>query len=247
MAKSNGSGSNGSGQGSPTRYFRQDDRPQEDIDAEAAVVGPLAEDMRVLAELSVVSEVDADAVGRAREHLEAARAILAEKTLEGPYGVRYSLDGRQRSWGNAAMGLRNPIAPPLAFEHADDANGTVRTDFYLRRGYEGPPGLTHGGISALILDQVLGYTATINGSPGMTGTLTIRYRAPTPLGNLHAEARVDRVEGIKAFVVGHIADGDTVCVEAEGIFILPRWARERIETDASAATESPAGERSGRR
>ncbi|WP_182347097.1 PaaI family thioesterase [Tomitella gaofuii] len=229
---------NSEGGHSPLRFFRQDDRSQEQIDAEAAVVGPLADDLRVLNELSVVSEVDAEAVGRAREHLEAARAILAETTLDGPYGVRFTTDGRQRSWGNAAVGLRNPIAPPLEFVKGDD--GTVSADFFLRRGYEGPPGLTHGGISALILDQVLGYTATVNGCPGMTGTLTLRYRNPTPLGSLHAEARVDRIEGIKAFVVGHISDGDVVCVEAEGIFILPRWARERMAAEASAVTEAPA-------
>ncbi|GAA4804112.1 PaaI family thioesterase [Tomitella cavernea] len=233
MTKANGPGGH-----SPLRFFRQDDRSQEQIDAEAAVVGPLAEDLRVLNELSVVSEVDAEAVGRVREHLEAARAILAERTLDVPYGMHFATDVHQRSWGNAAVGLRNPIAPPLECAHDDD--GTVHADVFLHRGYEGPPGLTHGGISALILDQVLGYTAAVNGCPGMTGTLTLRYRNPTPLGALHAEARVDRIEGIKAFVVGHISDGETVCVEAEGVFILPRWARERMAAEASAVTEAPA-------
>ncbi len=220
--------------------FRRDTRSAEEVEAEAALMGPLAEDLRVLNELSVVTEVGADDVARAREHLEAARALLAAKTLDGSYGTRFTDDGRQRSWGNAAMGLRNPIAVPLHFVKDDD--GTVRSDYFLRRGYEGPPGLTHGGVSALILDQLLGYTAAVNGAPGMTGTLTIRYRNPTPLGRLHAEARVDRIEGIKGYVTGRISAGDTVCVEAEGVFILPRWARAMMDDDAgtaTAATESP--------
>ena len=36
---------------------------------------------------------------------------------------------------------------------------------------------------------------------------------------------MDRVEGIKTYAVGHIADAEGICVEAEGVFILPRWAR----------------------
>ena len=30
-----------------------------------------------------------------------------------------------------------------------------------------------------------------------------------------------------AFPAGHLADEEGVTVEAEGVFILPRWARER--------------------
>ena len=37
------------------------------------------------------------------------------------------------------------------------------------------------------------------------------------------------VEGYKTTVKGHLQDGDgNVTVEAEGLFILPRWARELI-------------------
>jgi hypothetical protein len=40
----------------------------------------------------------------------------------------------------------------------------------------------HGGVSAMILDQMLGEAAGAGGKPGMTGTLTLRYRQATPLG-----------------------------------------------------------------
>ena len=53
-----------------------------------------------------------------------------------------------------------------------------------------------------MLDQLLGEAAGAGRKPGMTGTLTVRYRRPTPLGALRGEARIDRVEGIKTFVVG---------------------------------------------
>ena len=71
----------------------------------------------------------------------------------------------------------------------------------------------------------------------MTGTLTVRYRRPTPLGDLHGEAHIDRVEGVKTFVVGHLADAGGVTVEAEGVFILPRWARRPDADDEPARFE----------
>ena len=37
------------------------------------------------------------------------------------------------------------------------------------------------------------------------------------------------MEGIKTFAVGSISDAEGVTVEAEGVFILPKWAREAIE------------------
>ena len=46
------------------------------------------------------------------------------------------------------------------------------------------------------------------------------------LGNLHAEARIDRTEGVKAFAVGHLADEEGITVHAEGVFIQPKWARD---------------------
>ena len=65
--------------------------------------------------------------------------------------------------------------------------------------------------------------------PSFTGTLTLRFRRATPLGPLRAEAHIDRIEGVKTFVVGTLSDGDGVTVEAEGVFILPAWAREATE------------------
>ena len=68
----------------------------------------------------------------------------------------------------------------------------------------------------------------------MTGTLTLRYLRPTPLGDCSARAWVDRVEGVKTIVKGefHRADGTTT-VEAEGIFVMPggrasRWPQEGL-------------------
>ena len=80
---------------------------------------------------------------------------------------------------------------------------------------------------ALILDHILGATAHKPGHPAYTGTLSLRYVRGTRLGELHAEARVVRLDGVKTFAVGHIADSEGVTVEAEGVFITQGTARRK--------------------
>ncbi|ORL32573.1 thioesterase [Prescottella equi] len=211
-----------------------EDLTDEEIAREAEFYGDLTGSVRDLVELALSTESDDDDIRQAREHLEAAKALLSKRTRPQPYGVRWNAAGNRRAWGNAVVGLRNAVAPPLRIQREPD--GRVWADVELGMQYEGPAGLTHGGISALLLDQVLGEAAEHGGAPGMTGTLTLRYRKPTPLGKLHLEACVDRIEGVKTFVTGHLAGPDGVCVEAEGVFILPRWARA---VDGSSALPVP--------
>jgi acyl-coenzyme A thioesterase PaaI-like protein len=85
----------------------------------------------------------------------------------------------------------------------------------------------HGGVSALVLDHILGEAASAGMTkPNFTGTISCRYLRGTPLGALRAEAYIDRVEGVKTFARGFISDADGHTVEAEGVFIRPVWARD---------------------
>jgi acyl-coenzyme A thioesterase PaaI-like protein len=121
------------------------------------------------------------------------------------------------------IGRANPIAPPVAMrEEAGRVVGTVR----FGSAYEGPPGCVHGGWVAAAFDELLGFAQSLTGQGGMTGTLTIRYRKPTPLHTeLRLAARVDRVEGRKIFASGEIHAGELLTAEAEGIFISVDRAR----------------------
>jgi len=207
--------------------YVHEELPPEEISRQEGLYGPLAQAVRELADASIRTEADDETIRAAREEIEAITERLRVRQLDGAYGIRFNSDGTGRPWGNAVVGLRNPIAPPLEIKR--DPAGKAWADFHLGAAYEGPPGLVHGGVAALVLDQLLGEAAGAGGKPGMTGTLTLRYRRGTPLGDLHAEAAIDRVEGIKTFAVGSISDHDGVTVEAEGVFILPRWAREAME------------------
>jgi acyl-coenzyme A thioesterase PaaI-like protein len=206
--------------------YVHDEIGPDELARQEALYGPLAQAVRELADTVIRTEVAEETVREAQVEVEAITKRLREQMMESSYGIRYNADGHARAWGNAVVGLRNPVAPPLSIERSPD--GRAWTNFHLGAAYEGPPHLVHGGVAALILDLILGEAAGAGGKPGMTGTLTLRYRRGTPLGDLRAEAHIDRVEGIKTFAVGHISDAEGVTVEAEGVFILPKWAREEL-------------------
>jgi acyl-coenzyme A thioesterase PaaI-like protein len=200
------------------------DLTSQDVDRMRAVYQPLAESVRDLLDATIRTEVDADEVAAIKAEIDAATARLRAKQIDGAFGVRYTTGGDRMAWGNPVVGIRNPIAPPLEINR--DETGAIYADFVVGAPYEGPPGHVHGGISALVLDHVLGEAASDGIMPRFTGTITLRYLRTTRLGRLHAEARIDRTDGVKTYVVGHLADEEGITVEAEGVFITPRWARD---------------------
>ena len=200
------------------------DVSSEELERRRAIYEPLTRSVRALIDATIRTEVDADAVAAATAEIDAATERLRSRQMDGAYGVKFNAAGRGTAWGNAVIGVRNPIAPPVVVEN--DETGKVWADFVLGAAYEGPPGHVHGGVCALILDHVLGEAASGGlTKPSFTGTISCRYLRATPLGSLHVEAAVERTEGVKTFAAGHLADPDGVTVEAEGVFIVPKWAR----------------------
>jgi thioesterase superfamily protein len=192
----------------------------------AGVYGPLTDSVRELIEATIRTEADKDAIQAAQIAIQAATDALRSRQRDETKVVRYAVGGRPVVWSNAVIGLRNPIAPPLTIHHDDDGT-RCWSEFTLNTAYEGPPGLVHGGVCALVLDHVLGEAASEGlTKPLFTGTLTVRFVRGTPLGRLRADAAVERTEGVKSFVSGHLSDADGITVEAEGIFIKPAWARD---------------------
>jgi acyl-coenzyme A thioesterase PaaI-like protein len=204
--------------------FTLEDLSAEDVERLRHIYGPLTESVRELIDATIRTAVDADTVAIAKAQIDAATAALRSNQLDGPFGVRFTAHGDRMPWGNAVIGLRNPIAPPLQIHHRDD--GGVFADFTLGAAYEGPPGHVHGGVAALILDHALGESASPAISPRLTGTISMRYLRPTPLGALHVEAAIVRTEGVKTYAAGIISDAEGPTVQAEGVFIRPKWARD---------------------
>lgn len=189
-----------------------------------ALYEPLTNAVRDLVDASIRSGVADDSIGRATAAIEAVTETLRREQRDGPQAMRHAETGRPVVWANPVVGLRNALAPPLVINHESD--GTCWSEFTLGAAYEGPTGWVHGGICALVLDHILGEVASggLN-KPLYTGTITCRYVRGTPLGELRADAFVERTEGVKTFARGRLSDADGVTVEAEGVFIMPAWAR----------------------
>lgn len=196
----------------------------EEFDRLEDLYRPLAQAVRDLIDATVRTSADEATIRAAAADIEAVTETLRPLSTHGWQAIRHADTGRPILFTNPAAGGRNPIAPPMVIHH--DADGRCWSDFTLGAPYEGPPGMVHGGISALVLDHLLGEAASGGlTKPRFTGTISLRYLRGTPLGPLHAEARTDRIEGHKTYARGFIGDADGPSVEAEGVFITPAWAR----------------------
>jgi acyl-coenzyme A thioesterase PaaI-like protein len=141
------------------------------------------------------------------------------------------------------LGVANPIAPPITLRGVDER--TMAGEVTFGPAYEGPPGCVHGGFIAAAFDEVLGAVQSLSGQPGMTGTLTVRYRSPTPLHqSLSFTGRFERVEGRKIITTGTLHVEDRLCAEADGTFVSVDFARmaelrvRRAEQQAKRGSET---------
>jgi acyl-coenzyme A thioesterase PaaI-like protein len=121
------------------------------------------------------------------------------------------------------MGRLNPASFGIEIRRVGDK---VVSEVELAEPAEGATGLVHGGVIAAIYDEVLAAANLMIKAGGPTGTLTVRYRKPTPLyARLRFEAWVDRLEDRKVHVHGHCLLGDERVTEAQAIFV--RFAPDR--------------------
>jgi len=201
----------------------------------------LASAMRLVIERLVPSNAPADELSRAADGLERyAEALkdhprlrdsrlIAESANAGDVGAFFDQ--------SPLIGLANPLAPPLTIGRKDDRHAHATGVF--GSAYEGPPGSVHGGFVAAAFDEVLGYVQSLSGHPGMTGTLEVVYRKPTPLHTpLLFEATLERVEGRKIFTSARLEADGVLRAEATGIFISFREGAMQELTEARAEREA---------
>ncbi|WP_433621613.1 PaaI family thioesterase [Nocardia sp. CA-120079] len=125
------------------------------------------------------------------------------------------------TWTRADLPSRGNITlPPFVVDKASrdgvDARITFRT-FHL-----GGNRAAHGGQVAVAFDDLLGMAAAMHaGEVTRTASLTIDYRSITPLDTeLRVHAWTERQEGRKVYVRATLHDGERLCAEAQGLFIV---------------------------
>jgi hypothetical protein len=200
-----------------------------------------------------VRRISAIAVGRpiADTHLIAAAETLESvaTTLESVAEDRKrprlqptpDVDPRQLFPTSPVIGVANPVAPPAHLWAVEGENGLreIRGRVTFDYPYEGPPTCVHGGVIAELFDELLGSVNIIANKAGMTGTLNIRYRRPTPLLTpLDLVARHTGTERRKSFAWAGIYHEGELTAEADGIFIgmQPGRMLDIVTTNAREAT-----------
>ncbi|SNR83116.1 Acyl-coenzyme A thioesterase PaaI, contains HGG motif [Geodermatophilus saharensis] len=188
-----------------------------------AAVTDLGDALRGLVEASVRTTVPAAELRAVAATARAATTRLAASTR--PATQLPALDDpvRFRRVYNPVTGVGSALAPPLVLR--EEPGGVVgEVSFGLT--HEGPPGYLHGGMSGLVMDQVLGAATIRAGLWGMTARLELDYRRPVPLGTpVVCRGRVVESGGRTSVVTGSIAlatEPDLPLVEAGAVFVLPR-------------------------
>lgn len=83
--------------------------------------------------------------------------------------------------GCFVCGPENGIGLHLAFEFAE---GVATTQFRPLPEHQGYRGISHGGILATVLDEVMVYAAVSLGRWAATAEMTVRYLRPAPTDEL---------------------------------------------------------------
>jgi len=129
-------------------------------------------------------------------------------------------DERPIDDGNCfACGVDNPIGLHLRFE--PDGDDAVRARVRVPRQFQGWRGILHGGIVMTLLDEAMAHAAARTGAAGMTASVNVRFRKPSPVdAPLELRGRVVERRRNVLSVESSIVDADgTVLCEANGKFV----------------------------
>lgn len=104
-----------------------------------------------------------------------------------------------------------------------DKNNEIYCDVVLTKEQQGPPEHAHGGASAALLDEAMGFAAWVSGYKIVSANLNINFLKPVPLGvPLKIHAKIISKEGKKIFAKGEIMLGnDQIAVEGTSLLIEP--------------------------
>lgn len=122
---------------------------------------------------------------------------------------------------SAGAGRLHPSSVGMDIRRDGDASvvATVRADPM----FQGPPGRVHGGILAVLIDELMGTVNRMLGRRAFTARLAIDFRAAAPIDTeLTLRAWLADQQDRKVTMRAEGRAGDTVFVEAEGLFVIPR-------------------------
>ena len=191
-----------------------------------------------------VREVGPDAARRHREQQRGAhrarRRRRRARSTGRPARARWAHESLRRDRRNPLRrreqrrGVRDPSDPRTVEPHGAAPGRRADGRGRRRHGDLRPPVRRHSRVRAgrvpgrRVRRRARPVRAARSGQPAVTGTLTVRYRRPTPLHTeLRFEGRFDRIVDRQVFCSARAFAGDDLVAEAEAVFVTVDRARFR--------------------
>ena len=162
--------------------------------------------------------------------IDEAAALALDKDLRAWTGrlEESAVPENERMFGRVqdVPGRGQVVSPAFIIDHQDAMSLRARVTFGTF--HHGANGAAHGGVVALLFDELLGLPVNVDVSTiARTAYLHVNYRAITPINReLQATATVTSVDGRKRYVRGELRDGDILCADAEGLFVELREGQQ---------------------
>jgi len=196
--------------------------------ARREAVGALGAALRELVDAAVRTEVPIADLEKATAAAHEVTALLSADLREVHEIASVDDPETGERWYSPVYGPGSPVAPPMVVEDFPDEGRCVGR-VTVGKKHEGPPGLVHGGVLAILLDHVLARSARAAGHGGLTATLTVTYRRPVHLGvPLVVIGRLGSVHGRRATATARLVaedDPGTTLAEGEAVLVALRSDR----------------------
>lgn len=194
-----------------------------DSEARRTAVEDLAVAIRGLADVAVETAVDPAIVRDVAARVRDLTDRLAGATNDDPFS-----DLRDDPPDIARPSKLMPINPiigdcnsgrPDVQVHYED--GAVYGRANLSKRFTGPPGYVHGGVTAMLADQIVALTPGAAGllRGGITKALAIRYRKPVPIREEVSLWGVCTPDGDDLAATFTISTGAGVAVEGSAVIV----------------------------
>jgi uncharacterized protein (TIGR00369 family) len=118
-------------------------------------------------------------------------------------------------------GGANDFGMKLTFE-VDPESGRASGRFVLGARFAGGAGFVHGGVIAVLLDEVMGKISKLSEERAVTAELNIEYRKPVPTdAELVVSGWQESEKGRNRFRIGEIHDGQgNLLARGRGRFVV---------------------------
>jgi uncharacterized protein (TIGR00369 family) len=107
--------------------------------------------------------------------------------------------------------------------------GRSWTELILEDRFEGWQGMTHGGIIATVLDEVMAWALVAEDNWGVTARMSLDFKRPVAVGTkIRAEGWIVRNRRRLIDTAGHVLDADgNVLATAQAVYVAAGEERKR--------------------